>query len=213
MLWEKPFWEKHRGTYNRMYMIDTPGFDLLTVFQALYDVLVMGSERAAGINLTVFLVDLWAIIALISTIITPVLLLGIAYIVFRYRGLRAQELAAYRARAVSVSATALVPKNEQWKRVEELATSERPSDWRVAILEADVMLDTMVTGMGYLGDNLGGRLRAIDKSDLRSLDQAWEAHKVRNQIAHGGGDFILTQREARRVIELYRVVFTETNYI
>ena len=194
-------------------MTETPGFDLLTIFQALYDVLVLGSERVSGINLTVLFIDLWATVALISTIVSPILLLGIAYIVLRYRGLRAEELAAYRARAVSPSAEGQTPKNEQWKRIEELIASERPSDWRVAILEADVMLDTAVAGMGYIGNSLGERLKAIDKSDLRSLDKAWEAHKVRNQIAHGGGDFILTQREARRVIELYRAVFTETNYI
>jgi hypothetical protein len=39
------------------------------------------------------------------------------------------------------------------------------------------------------------------------LDEAWEAHRVRNQVAHEGSDFILSQREARRAVELYRKVF------
>ena len=194
-------------------MVETPGIDLLSIFQILYDVLVVGSERAIGINLTTFLLDVWVKIAFVSAIITPILLFGVAYVVLRYKQLRMEEMAAYRAKARSPHIDSQTSKNEQWERVEELVSSERPNDWRVAILEADVILDDLITGMGYQGDNLGERLKSVDKSDLLSLDAAWEAHKVRNEIAHGGGDFILTQREARRVVELYRTVFNEANYI
>ncbi|MEK7579517.1 MAG: hypothetical protein AAB460_03245 [Patescibacteria group bacterium] len=107
----------------------------------------------------------------------------------------------------------LTQKNKKWERVEILISSENPGDWRVAILEADVMLDELITSMGYHGEALGDKMRAIEKSDFQTLDAAWEAHKVRNRIAHGGGDFVLTSREARRVVELYRAVFKEFQYI
>ena len=92
--------------------------------------------------------------------------------------------------------------------------STNPSDWRLAILEADIMLEEMVSAMPNLhGENLGERLRAVEASDFTTIDKAWEAHKVRNQIAHQGADFLLSEREARRVLMLYRDVFNEFRFI
>ena len=67
--------------------------------------------------------------------------------------------------------------------------------------------------MSYHGDDLGSKLRGATKADFKTLDQAWEAHKVRNDIAHDGSNFLLSQREAKRVINLYRQVFEEFYYI
>ena len=103
--------------------------------------------------------------------------------------------------------------NERWERVQELVHSPDAGNWRLAILEADIMLTDIVARMGYSGERLGEQLKQVEKSDFTTLDKAWEAHKIRNTIAHEGGDFILTQREARRVIVLYEDVFREFHYI
>ena len=87
--------------------------------------------------------------------------------------------------------------------------SYSPSDWKLAIIEADIILDEILKDAGYAGTSLGERLRSISPERLRSLDDAWQAHKVRNQIAHGGADFILTQRLAQDTIKQYRRVFHE----
>ena len=42
-----------------------------------------------------------------------------------------------------------------------------------------------------------------------TLDDAWQAHKVRNQIAHAGADFVLTQKITRETIMMYKRVFEE----
>ena len=98
-------------------------------------------------------------------------------------------------------------------RVQKHLHSENESDWRLAVLEADVLLDEMVTGMGYHGDSLGEKLKGIEKSDFLTLDEAWEAHTVRNKIAHEGASFVLTEREAKRIGKLYENVFKEFHYI
>lgn len=102
---------------------------------------------------------------------------------------------------------------KRWERVQAHLNSDRESDWRLAVLEADVLLDEMVTSMGYHGDSLGEKLKGIEKSDFTTLDFAWEAHAVRNRIAHEGVAFTLTEREAKRVIKLYEDVFKEFHYI
>ena len=104
-------------------------------------------------------------------------------------------------------------KNERWERVERLMASTAASDWRQAVIEADIILDEMLTRMGYDGASIGDRLKQIEQSDFVTLNKAWEAHKVRNHLAHRGGDYMFPKNEADRIINLYRQVFTEFYYI
>ncbi len=87
--------------------------------------------------------------------------------------------------------------------------SENPNDWKLAIIEADIMLDDLLKQRGFSGNSLGERLKSISPTQLGSLSEAWEAHKVRNRIAHDGADFVLTKRMAEDAISRYRRVFND----
>ena len=89
------------------------------------------------------------------------------------------------------------------------SNSDNPNDWKLAIIEADVMLDEALKNRGFVGTTLGERLRNITPNQMDSINDAWEAHKVRNRIAHEGSDFILTQRVVQETIMRYQRVFTE----
>ncbi len=104
-------------------------------------------------------------------------------------------------------------KNIRWERVVEHINSPNPNDWKFAILEADIILDDLLNTMGYKGETMADKLKTIEKSDFLTLDAAWEAHKIRNQIAHEGADFLVTEREARRVVSLFEAVFKEFHFI
>ena len=56
-------------------------------------------------------------------------------------------------------------------------------------------------------------LKSVDKNNFLTLDDAWEAHKVRNDIAHSGINFQLNERETKRVLALFEKVFKEFNVI
>lgn len=103
-------------------------------------------------------------------------------------------------------------KNERWEKVLKYLESENPAEWKLAIIEADNMLDDLVKTVNPGGENLGERLKGIEPSDFLTLQEAWDAHKVRNQIAHES-DFVLNKREALRVIGLFRKVFEEFSFI
>lgn len=105
------------------------------------------------------------------------------------------------------------PRNIKWERVERLMDSHNSSDWKQAIIEADILLDSMLTQMGYEGNSIGEQLKQIEESDFVTLNKAWEAHKFRNHIAHKGGDFTFSKSEAERIIGLYQKVFEEFFYI
>lgn len=106
-----------------------------------------------------------------------------------------------------------VAKNERWEHVKKLMESHSDNDWRQAILEADIILDSMVERMGYDGDTLFERLKKIEQSDFVTLENAFEGHRARNKIAHSGSEFHLSRNEADRIIGLYEKVFREFYYI
>jgi uncharacterized membrane protein len=101
------------------------------------------------------------------------------------------------------------PKNNRIQDMFEHVSSDSPNDWKLAIIEADIILDEILKEKGYAGVSLGERLKSVSPTQLQSLDDAWQAHKVRNQIAHGGADFILTHKLAQDTIKQYRRVFHE----
>lgn len=103
--------------------------------------------------------------------------------------------------------------NPRWRYIETLVDSPNESDWRIAIIEADTMLDEILDDRGYSGDTLADKLKAVDGGAFTSLQNAWDAHNVRNQIAHAGSDFSITELEARRVIKMFKNVFEELRAI
>jgi hypothetical protein len=103
--------------------------------------------------------------------------------------------------------------SQKWRQVLSHVNSQNPAEWRLSILEADVILDDMMKSLGFHGETIGDMLKNTPKGDFKTIDLAWEAHKIRNAIAHEGSDFLLSQRESRRVVGLYETVFKEFSYI
>ena len=123
--------------------------------------------------------------------------------------LNPQNIPAYSGESVS----APDPVKIKWQKILERSESENSSDWRLAIIEADIMLDDLLRQLQLPGDTMGDKLKAVEKSDFNTIESAWEAHKIRNMIAHDGSDFLVSQREIRRVISLYEAVFKEFHLI
>lgn len=103
--------------------------------------------------------------------------------------------------------------NKKWQDVLTHINSDNPSDWKLAILECDIILGDILEKMGYTQESIGEKLKSIEVSDFTNIEAAWEAHKIRNMIAHEGSEFLINEREAKRVIGLYELVFKEFEFI
>jgi len=105
------------------------------------------------------------------------------------------------------------PMEERWARIISLSESTNSSDWRLAIIEADIILDELLQKLQLPGETMGEKMKAVEKSDFTTIESAWEAHKARNMIAHEGSGFLINQHEIRRIISLYEAVFKEFHLI
>ena len=167
-----------------------------------------------------FLLNIWPVWKIVAALVSITALFGIVRNLWKLGAINSEEEKIYNPKpeehAVGMEGYPPAggePKNEKWENILKLFNSDNPSNWRQAIIGADVMLEELVRSLGYTGESLGEMLKSVDKSDFLTLEDAWEAHKVRNAIAHSGADFQLTEREARRVMSLYENVFREFQVI
>lgn len=107
-----------------------------------------------------------------------------------------------------------VPKTHlRWDRIQEQIASDDHQSWRLAILEADIMFGELLDKLGYRGETMADKMRGVERGDFRSIDLAWEAHKMRNKVAHEGTQLSLSHRDAKRVIDLFAAVFREFDFV
>jgi hypothetical protein len=178
--------------FYKMYQLFTGGFSALGNEGGILETIL---------NVLHFLFSLVAIFFLVV----------ILYVIVRRYEMRKEK--ARKLGRPETSEIEVYKRNGRWQVVLDHVYSENPSDWRLAIIEADNILGEMVTRIGYKGENLGEKLKSVEPSDFDTLQEAWEAHKIRNKIAHEGLTFQIDHREAKRVVALFEKVFKEFGYI
>lgn len=161
-----------------------------------------------------FLIELFSRLAQLRTLflfLALLLAVAVTILIYKITKLRQAEVRDF-FNLVRTDLSGKVLHNDRWAKVSQALEADNPSEWKQAIMEADIMLDEMVKAMNYPGESLGERLKAIEPSDFLTLQDAWEAHKTRNQIAHDS-NFILSRREARATLDRFERVFREFNFI
>lgn len=161
--------------------------------------------------------DLFGIIVALSFVLSFFFLIGIVYCVENLKKIRAKEEEIYDVKVEPgfeiVNESGNVIMANRWQEAIDHINSDNPNDWKHAIIEADIILGDLLSKMGYGGDSIGEKLKRVAKGDMKTIDDAWEAHKVRNRIAHEGSDFKLSHHEAKTAINKYKKVFEEFYYI
>jgi hypothetical protein len=181
-------------------------------FRLIYNCFHGGCNTTVGYDqLVAYLSHLWLILVYVGYALSALGLGIIVYLMVRLFDLREREEHLY-------GTLILAPEDEKqgnlrWQHIEELVAGSTPSGWREAIIEADIMLHEALTAHGFQGESIAEKLRTIDQADLGTLQNAWEAHRVRNQIAHQGSAFNLSQALAQRTIQQYESVFREFGII
>jgi|SRR3989344_1984368 len=151
----------------------------------------------------------WQWLRFLSALISAAFIWGIVYCVSKthriYKGMRAFETPK------------TVPKDSEdnvkgWEKILEKGRSEDENERKFAIIAADSLIEKILDLAGYSGANLGERLKTIESSDLDSLNNLWEAHKIRNRIAHEA-EYKLPREDAVRALVLYERALKELKYL
>src|SRR5690606_1487074 len=152
-------------------------FDIRILFQAIYDFFVFFSDF--DLNFLSITFNLFSLVWFSLGFVAFVLMIVFLVMHFRLQSRMTADLVSHPEISFDDQTTI---SDHRWFDIVQKIDSENPSDWNVAIIEADKILDDLMKKMGYPGDNLGERLKAVERSDFLTLDSAWQAHKVRNSI-------------------------------
>lgn len=166
----------------------------------------------------------WEIIKFIMSAVASFFIIIIIYSLIRTLEIRAKEheywhhaIQEYaekqKKRELEESKKKSVSVNAKWVRVLELLSSQDMASWKIAVIEADTMLDELLSRLGFQGSSIGEKLKSADPKVFRKMALAWEVHTVRNKIAHEGSEFTISLQEANRVISIYEEIFRDYDFI
>ncbi len=142
----------------------------------------------------------------LSYAISAVLAVAIGYLILKINILGK----TLRQAAEAVSGSPL-PKRKiikQWEDIQIKFERGDDANMKLAIIEADKLLDSVLERMGYGGTSMGEKLQKIKPEQFPRLDLLWEAHKVRNNIVHNP-EYTFTRADAERTLEIFRSVLDD----
>lgn len=175
---------------------------LYEFIQGLLGTQVGGVSGLGG--LLVLASRVWIVVVVLSIIFSLFCIWVLVFYTLRYWQVKAEDQKRYETVAEPVAHAQL--EHARWTYIRQLIESPLENEWRQAIIEADIMLDEMLTRQGHTGASLGEKLQ---QAKFNTLQNAWDAHKVRNDIAHQGSTYQLSPNIAYRTIALYETVFKE----
>lgn len=98
--------------------------------------------------------------------------------------------------------------DQEWKMIKARLATGAESEFKLAMIEADMLLNDTLKQAGYAGDSLGERLDKLTVDILPELDQIRQAHKTCSDIIHDP-TFKLTEEETKKDLAIYESVLID----
>ena len=99
-----------------------------------------------------------------------------------------------------------------WEQIKKRIISPAQQDWKLAILEADTILNEILKMAGYLGTDLSKKLEILTKENLSNLDEIKKAHSLSDKIMKDPG-MELKKEDAIIVLKSFKKAFIELNLL
>lgn len=146
---------------------------------------------------------------ILALIVIVFALYVLVYSAMMYNEVRAREREAYRP--VKIKEQEANARRVQWEVILGHVNSANHAEWKLAVLEADKMLEDILDERGYVGAGLGEKLKDAN-GKFKTVQLAWEGHKLRNRIAHEQ-QLEMTNKMARDAAAQFQAVFEELGVI
>ncbi len=91
---------------------------------------------------------------------------------------------------------------KDWRKIIVRLDTGLESEYKLAVIEADNMMNDVLKKMGYAGASLGENLNKLTAATLPNIEEIREAHHVRNNIVHGP-DYKLSLDEVKKALGIY----------
>ena len=96
---------------------------------------------------------------------------------------------------------------EQWKKIEQLFGYGKEMNFKLAVIEADKLLDEALKTLNFFGATMAERLK-LASYKFPKLKHVWWAHNVRNHVVHDVR-YALKHGEVKIVLRLFKQALNE----
>ena len=161
-------------------------------------------------------ITLWDVFTASIVVVSLILLVGIVYSVIRMSQIRRQVKLAFETHSKQGvrNAETQTPKeaiahvqntqqNKKWGNILLDAESDDPMRWKLAIREADILLDVSLTRNGAKGDSIIERITNLPSIEQSIKERAIHGHKEWLRIQQNK-DEILTKANTKEITDLYK---------
>lgn len=131
--------------------------------------------------------------------------------IFKIRGLLKEQILNM-AREIKPPAEAKTEADLRWGEIKSHANSFSEAEWKLAVIEADKFVDDALKISGFQGESMGERLMIIQPGQLLSLQELWDAHKLRNLLVHEV-KYQLSHRQVVLAVESFEKTLRELGAI
>lgn len=101
---------------------------------------------------------------------------------------------------------------KKWNALEKQIESQSTSAAKLAIIEADKIINDILDKAGYLGDTMSERLNKITEANISNIDDLWKAHRLRNTIVHDM-DVKISHHQIKEAFEIFEKTLEELEAI
>ena len=92
---------------------------------------------------------------------------------------------------------------KQWQTVEGHLSSHLENDWKIALLEADRIVNQVLDISGLKGENFREKVENANSNQIEQREDLLRAHEVRNAIIRDHG-YVLSSEQAQETIEIFK---------
>lgn len=101
---------------------------------------------------------------------------------------------------------------ERWRAILKKASLGSADSLRIAVIEADSLVNDVLGQLGFEGKHMADRLINLNPDNYSTLNALWRAHRVRNDLVHTPG-FFLSPEDAQKLLSDYEAFLKEAEAI
>lgn len=154
---------------------------------------------------------IWSVLKIIFIILDVFLIGFFIFLMFKTKPYRSQPKLYMPSKKYAPAKTlAITAFQEHWQEIVNKFNSDQPETVKMAVIEADALVDDILKQLGYEGEHMADRLAKLDTNFFPSAEKIWEAHRIRNELTHAPG-IELPVEQAKRLLETYQDFFKEVD--
>lgn len=157
--------------------------------------------------------DFFGSAVVVLKLYSVLMFVAIVYVLYKFSKLRIhRQPVQHIADSLRGSVVSTGRLGKQWGKIRERLEHMSEAEWKIAVIEADNLVDDLLRRMGYVGTSMGERLKSITPAQVQTLDAIWIAHKIRNRIVHDP-EARLLHKEAREAIGNFELFLREAQVL